>query len=231
MLDIDICVRQGRFQLNIQTCIADTGITAIYGPSGCGKTTLLRAIAGLTPIQTGSIQFRQVCWHGQRDSMPVHRRQLGYVFQENSLLRHLNVAQNLAFAQQRQPQLDTGYQQDLIELLGLQELLKRYPTELSLGEQQRVAIACALLSKPQLLLMDEPLASLDSERKQRILQHLKHRSENFNLPILYVSHHLGEIATLADHLLIIEDGALTEQGPVNTVINAMAKPALITVED
>lgn len=210
------------FSFLVQARLPGTGITAVYGASGSGKTTLLRCIAGLQQGVQGSLQVKGETWHEGDFSLPAHRRPVGYVFQEASLFSHLSVAGNLAFALRRAPQEGAGiaYQQ-LIELLGIEHLLHRWPADLSGGERQRVAIARALLIKPRLLLMDEPLAALDSARKREILPYLEALHRELEIPMLYVTHSLEEVARLADHLLVLERGRVREQGPMLDVLSSL----------
>jgi len=203
------------FSLHVQANLPATGITAIYGASGSGKTTLLRCIAGLQQAALGSLIVEGDTWQDETHVVPAHRRPIGYVFQQANLFPHLTVRGNLEFASKRADKNSEEIaQQVLNELLGIERLLDRYPHELSGGEQQRVAIARALLIQPRLLLMDEPLAALDSPRKREILPYLEALHRELKIPVLYVTHSLEEVARLADHMLILEQGRVREQGPM-----------------
>lgn len=211
------------FALDVQLDLPGRGVTGIFGPSGCGKTTLLRCIAGLQPCENGSLAINGETWQSsgdQRNSLPVHRRPLGFVFQQPSLFPHLSAGENLAFARKRARQKvsDDEYR-EITELMGITRLLSQQPEALSGGEQQRVAIARALLIKPRLLLMDEPLASLDQMRKREILPYLEKLHRSLEIPILYVSHSVEEVARLADHLLLMDEGKIINEGPATALLS------------
>ena len=209
------------FTLDIDTEAPGTGVTAVFGDSGSGKTSLLRCIAGLTRPQQGYIKVGDEIWQDSRTFIKPHKRQVGYVFQEASLFEHLSVAGNLDFARRRAPRpagkLDFEH---LIDILELKPLLNRHPSNLSGGEKQRVAIARALLSNPRILLMDEPLASLDTRRKAEILPFIKRLRDEFTLPILYVTHSLPEATRLASHIIVLHEGKVQVAGSVTEVIKA-----------
>lgn len=208
-------VNQTPFSLNVCCSLPAHGVTAIFGHSGSGKTTLLRCIAGLTQPQ-GRISIRDDVWQDEQTFVPVHKRSLGYVFQDSGLLPHLSVRNNLVYAFQRRVGSDnlTDAIDETTAFLGLASLLDQYPAQLSGGERQRVAIARAILPKPRLLLMDEPLASLDAARKAEILPYLDQLRQDFDIPILYVTHNVSEIARLADHVVVLENGTIADSGPV-----------------
>lgn len=211
------------FSLDVDLDVPYRGITAIFGASGSGKTTLLRCIAGLERAPAGRLQVGEEVWQEGRRWVPTHRRALGYVFQEASLFPHLSVAENLRYGQRRTTarhvNLDT-----VVELLGLQALLDRRPQLLSGGERQRVAIARALATSPQLLLMDEPLASLDQRRKHEILPYLERLHAQLEIPVLYVSHSPDEVARLADHLVVLEGGRVLASGPLAATLTRLDLP-------
>ena len=234
-LKISIQKQLGDFYLDVAFEAPASGVTAIFGPSGCGKTSLLRAIAGLASIDTGSISFQGEVWDQAENgtgkgkgegkskrkgqTRPVHQRGVGYVFQEPSLFSHLSVRANLEYGQKRQSgESEPAAITELAELLGIQHLFDRGVQELSGGEQQRVAIGRALLANPKILLMDEPLASLDAERKRELLPYLDRLHRNLGIPILYVSHALDEIVRLADHLVLMEQGAIIASGPIMEIL-------------
>nr|WP_183410114.1 molybdenum ABC transporter ATP-binding protein [Litorivivens lipolytica] len=196
----------GGFNLDVDLTLPDRGITAIYGASGSGKTTLLRCIAGLQRAQSGFLSLNGLVWQDAQRFVPTHQRALGYVFQEASLFSHLDVQGNLDFARRRSRNRDQDYLKNVVAMMGIEPLLKRSTAALSGGERQRVAIARALLSQPKLLLLDEPLAALDTSRREEILPYLERLHEEFEAPVLYVSHSLDEITRLADQLVVVENG-------------------------
>ena len=203
------------FTLDVDAQLPAQGVTAVFGDSGAGKTSLLRCIAGLTRPQHGLICVDGSTWQDGKTFVKPHRRSVGYVFQEPSLFEHLTVAGNLNFARRRAPKDSNGVPyEDVLNILQLQPLLPRNPATLSGGEKQRVAIARALLVNPHILLMDEPLASLDSRRKNQILPFLQTIKDTAGLPILYVTHAIEEVTRLADHLLVLQDGQVQANGPV-----------------
>lgn len=212
-----------RFTLDVKLDLPGRGVTGIFGPSGSGKTTLLRCIAGLQSCDNGSLSVNGEPWqfaHNPRKTLAVHRRPLGFVFQQPSLFPHLSAEQNLTFARKRAWQKVSPAEYDqIIALMGIEHLLRQYPAALSGGEQQRIAIARALLVKPRLLLMDEPLASLDQMRKREILPYLEKLHRALDTPIIYVSHSVEEIARLADHLLLMDSGKIQRQGPAASVLS------------
>lgn len=225
-----ICIKcqhsVGDVVLDLDTTIAATGITAIFGPSGAGKTTLLRLLAGLQRTR-GSIVFKGEPWSTETLHKPTCKRGVAYVFQEASLLPHLNVLGNLQFAQRaglKRHLAQAEFHQQVLSFMGLQPLLKHRPYELSGGQKQRVAIACALLTRPKLLLMDEPLASLDAHSKAQILPYIERLRQWLDIPIIYVSHSLPEVARLADYLALMERGKWVAHGPINLILTNPALP-------
>jgi molybdate transport system ATP-binding protein len=215
----------GDFQLDLQFDVPSRDITAVYGRSGCGKTTLLRVIAGLQPCPGGRLELDDDVWQDQGIFRPPHTRRLGFVFQEANLFPHLSVRSNLLYGQKRVKTDERGADFDHIAAkLGLTTLLDRGVDGLSGGERQRVAIGRALLTSPRLLLMDEPLASLDQQAKAEIFPILEHLHDDFEVPVLYVSHARDEVARIADHLLLMDDGRLTAQGPVSEMLTRLDLP-------
>lgn len=213
------------FTLDVDVAIPTQGISALFGPSGCGKTTLLRVIAGLEEHATGLLQVGEMRWQSEKTFVPPHRRPLGYVFQEASLFPHLNVKRNLEYGLNRIPQAQRKVSlEQAIELLGIGQLLERTADSLSGGEKQRVAIARALAVSPRLLLMDEPLAALDMIRKQEILPYLESLHRQLDIPVIYVSHSPDEVARLADHLMLMDNGRITASGPIVEMLTRVDLP-------
>jgi molybdate transport system ATP-binding protein len=208
--------RLGAFPLEAEFSAPGRGITAIVGPSGCGKTSLLRCIAGLTRLP-GRLKIGEHIWQDERRFLPPHRRTVGFVFQEPSLLAHLSVSRNLMFGFERSRAPARIGVDEVVELLGVEALLQRSTHRLSGGERQRVAIGRALLSQPDLLLMDEPLSSLDPQSKAEILPFIERLHRTLSIPILYVSHDLQEVARLADHVLLMRGGRIVAP-PTGTAV-------------
>jgi molybdate transport system ATP-binding protein len=183
------------FTLDVDLDMPGRGVTALFGHSGSGKTTLLRCIAGLERVPGGVLSVNGEVWQDDAVFLPTFKRPLGYVFQEASLFPHLNVRRNLEFGLKRVNAADRRVSlENAIDLLGIGSLLDRLPKRLSGGEKQRVAIARALAVSPKVLLMDEPLAALDLERKQEILPYLERLHDELEIPVLYVSHAPDEVA-------------------------------------
>jgi molybdate transport system ATP-binding protein len=215
------------FALRANLEIPARGITAIFGPSGAGKTLLLRALAGLERAVHGRVDVDGTWWQDDANGIFLrpHERAVGFVFQEPSLFDHQSVRANLAFGYARTPLAARTVQWDqAIELLGIAPLLDRLPARLSGGERQRVAIARALLASPRLLLMDEPLAALDAQRKREILPYLAQARRALDIPVVYVSHQIEEIAALAQHLVLFRDGAVTASGPLADILARIDLP-------
>jgi len=213
------------FNLNVALDFPPKGISVIFGHSGSGKTTLLRCIAGLHIASSGYVRFNGEVWQDGSHVIPTHKRGLGYVFQEASLFPHLSILQNLKYGMKRAANKPVGTELDqAIELLGIRPLLERSPAQLSGGERQRVAIARALLSQPRLLLMDEPLASLDHARKKEIMPYLQKLKQELQLPILYVSHSAEEVAQLADHLVALDNGRVVAAGSLEETMTRLDFP-------
>src|SRR5271163_1709361 len=219
MLEVDIEHRLGAFALDIHFA-SGRGLTVLFGRSGAGKTSVVNAIAGLIRPQRGHIAVDgAVLLDTERGVfIPAHRRRIGYVFQEGRLFPHLTVRQNLLFGRWFAPRDAAARFNDVVELLGIGPLLARRPGRLSGGEKQRVAIGRALLANPRLLLMDEPLASLDAARKDEILPYLERLRDGAMVPIVYVSHAAAEVARLATTIVLIADGSVRAVGPVAEVM-------------
>lgn len=200
---------------------APGGVTVLFGRSGSGKTTVANAVAGLLRPDRGRVVVngRTLCDTAAGLWLPPHRRRVGYVFQEARLFPHLSVRQNLTYGARFAPRAATGPDLDAVaRLLGIAALLDRRPGALSGGEKSRVAIGRALLSKPELLLMDEPLAALDAARKEEILPYLERLRDEVRIPILYVSHSVAEVARLATTVVLLQDGRVGRTGPAAEVL-------------
>ncbi len=225
-LSVQVAKRLGDFQLDVAFEGAPSGVTALFGVSGAGKSLTLAAIAGAMRPDRGRIALGpRVLFDAQAGvDAPMERRAVGWVFQDARLFPHLSVQANLRYGQRRARGRDAGVGlEEAVEVLGIAGLLARRPRELSGGERQRVAIGRALLSQPALLLMDEPLAALDAPRRAEILPYLERLKTSFRLPIVYVTHALGEVVRLADRLVVIEAGRVVAQGPLAEVL---ARPNL-----
>lgn len=223
-------VQYATFHLRAAVDIPMQGVTAIFGPSGCGKTTFLRCMAGLERSSRGVIRFGDVVWQDEarRIFLPVVKRPIGYVFQEPRLFPHLSVRANLMYGFKRIPRKQRRLSfEGIVEILDLHGLLTRRPHHLSGGEQQRVAIGRALLTSPSLLLMDEPLSSLDMTRKNEILPFLQRLNQDLRVPVLYVSHDLNEILQLADHVVVIKEGDVVATGTIQDVFARLDLPGLV----
>ena len=220
------CGRVGAFRLEAEFVLPPRGVTALNGPSGSGKTTLMRCIAGLTRLQ-GRLTVGGETWQDERMFRPPHRRPVGVVFQEASLLAHLSVRGNLLYGATRAGQGDGAALDEVVELLALSPLMARAVANLSGGERQRVALGRALLARPGLLLMDEPLSSLDPDSKAEILPYLERLVRTLAIPVLYISHDAGEIARLADRVLVMRDGRImADPGPTPAAARDAARQRL-----
>lgn len=203
------------------------GITALFGASGSGKTTCLRCMAGLERWPGGVFSVNGQVWQDHRTWLPPHRRALGYVFQEPSLFAHLSVRANLEYGWRRVGAAQRRVDWDqALGLLGVEPLLQRMPSQLSGGEKQRVAMARALLTSPQLLLMDEPLAALDAPRKAEILPYLERLHSELAMPVVYVSHALDEVLRLADHLVLLDAGQVVASGALSEMLARLDLPVM-----
>ena len=212
------------FSLDVDLSMPARGVSVLFGHSGSGKTSLLRCIAGLEKA-AGKLSIAGDQWQTDGHFLPPHRRSIGYVFQEASLFDHLSVQGNLNYATQRADIATSPIdQQQAIDLFDIGKLLNRRPQQLSGGERQRVAIVRALLIQPRLLLMDEPLASLDMPRKQEILPYLEELKRELALPIIYVTHSADEVARLADYLVVMENGRAIATGTLANTLSRLDFP-------
>lgn len=224
MTDIEarFSIKRPGFTLDVNLNIPARGITALFGPSGCGKTTLLRAIAGLERHPGAYLKIGDMLWQAGNQFVPPHLRALAYVFQEASLLPHLNVKQNIEYGYKRLPPSQRNIAIDqVIEFLDIEDLLDRKSHTLSGGERQRVAIARALAVSPRLLLMDEPLAALDHERKQEIFPYLESLHQTLDIPVIYVSHSPEEVARLADTVVLLDAGRVIASGTIHEMLTRL----------
>lgn len=217
-LSVDITCRLGGFLLEAAFAVPD-GVAVLFGRSGAGKTSVMKAVAGLITPDRGRIVLRDdVLFDSAAGvSVPVHQRQLGYVFQEGRLFPHMTVRQNLAYAPNA-PARGVDFDR-VVALLGLERLVERRPAALSGGEVQRVAIGRALLSAPRMLLLDEPLAALDAARKAEILPYLERLRTEAQVPILYISHNLSEVARLAGHIVLMDQGRVLRTGSAEAMLS------------
>ena len=225
MIELSLTRRQGAFRVAIELS-AGQGVTALFGPSGSGKTSVINMVAGLARPDEGRIVVDgKVLFDAKAGiDLPPEARRLGYVFQEARLFPHLSVRANLTFGMNRLAVAERRVKfDDVVEVLGIGHLLDRRPAKLSGGEKQRVAIGRALLASPRILLMDEPLAALDTARKAEILPFIAGLSKRFAIPILYVSHSMDEVLRLADTLVLMDHGRAAAVGGVEELL---ARPDL-----
>jgi len=226
LIEASLRLQRRDFALDVSLTLPARGVSALFGPSGCGKTTLLRALAGLER-GAGRVALGDEVWQDDALSqwLPTHRRALGYVTQEAALFPHLDVRANLDYGRRRSgPAAQLFALDTVVDLLDLAALMQRRPGTLSGGERQRVAIARALATAPRLLLMDEPLAALDAQRKAEILPYLERLHRELALPIVYVTHAMDEVARLADHLVLLRAGRVLAAGPLGDLLSRTDLP-------
>ena len=220
-MKIDVTRRQGRFLVNAVFEGPESGVTALYGPSGAGKTSVINMVAGLMRPDAGHMAVNGLCLFDSEQgiNLPPEKRRVGYVFQDSRLFPHLSVQANLRYGMRLTPQARRFVNfADVVDLLGIGHLLDRRPARLSGGEKQRVAIGRALLTSPAMLLMDEPLASLDASRKAEVLPFIMRLSREYAIPIVYVSHIMDEILNLADNLVIMDAGRVVVSGDLEELL-------------
>jgi len=228
-VNVSLAHEFGDFALDIRFSVERLGVTALFGPSGAGKTTIVNAIAGLFKPRQGQIAIngRTVFDSSKNVCVPPRLRGAGYVFQDSRLFPHMSVEDNLLFGWRRsEKRAGTGEITKIVSLLGLENLRQRRPRNLSGGEKARVALGRALLSSPEILLLDEPLASLDAERRADILPYLERLRDEARLPMLYVSHQLDEVARLAHEIVVLRDGKVVRNGSVFDVLTELELPSL-----
>lgn len=223
MLDLTIRQRLGTFTLDVTLQTAQRGITALFGPSGSGKTSVINAIAGLTSPDEGHIRIDDVTFfdRSRRIDLPTEKRRVGYVFQEARLFPHMTVCDNLLYGYRRVRGERPIAPGPVIELLGLGDLQGRRPRNLSGGEKQRVALGRALLAQSRVLLLDEPLAALDSARKAEIIPYIERLRDEMNIPMVLVSHAMEEVVRLASDVALITSGRFQAFGPVREVLGRL----------
>lgn len=217
---LQLDLERGAFRLDVDIVLPPHGVTALFGPSGSGKTTVLRCVAGLERAR-GEVRVAGRVWQDAagRSFLAPWQRAVGYVFQEASLFPHLSVRGNLRYARKRAAVRHAPIALDtVVDLLGIRALLDRDIHGLSGGERQRVAIARALATQPELLLLDEPLASLDPARRRDVLPWLEHLRDELRIPMLYVTHAIDEAARLADTLVLMDRGRVVAQGPLAAML-------------
>lgn len=218
-LTVDLTHQAGDFRLRAEAEFPDQGVTALLGPNGAGKSTLLRLIAGFDRPRDGEIVWRGSPWFSSTGGicLKAWQRPAGIVFQDGGLLAHLSVAGNLAYARRRAAGGSPAYD-DIVEAYNLGDLLDARPDTLSGGERQRVALARTLLTRPEILLLDEPLAAIDRQRRPAMLAFLKETLRRFDIPAILVSHSIDEVLAIAGHAVLMEDGQITTQGNVDAVL-------------
>jgi molybdate transport system ATP-binding protein len=220
VLSVALRKRRDGFALDVAFEAPTPGVVAVFGRSGCGKSTTINLIAGLLDPDEGHVRLDDVtfCDTRARTNVPAERRRIGYVFQDSRLFPHYSVAGNLRYGQKRARDVREriGYD-EVVALLGLRQLLDRRPHQLSGGERQRVALGRALLSQPRLLLLDEPLASLDAARRDEVLPYFEALRDRLSIPMIYVSHQFEEVLRLATHVVLLDAGKVVAQGSTGQV--------------
>lgn len=224
-LQVKLSIPRKDFAVDVSLTVTSGEVTSVFGPSGCGKTSLMRAIAGLENGASGYIRMADQVWQDNNFFRPAHQRDIGYVFQDASLFPHLNVFDNLQFGLKRQPSHKRQVSlEQAIELLALSPLLNRSVDKLSGGEKQRVAIARAVATSPAVLLLDEPLAAVDIAHKQEILRYIQSLHRQLDIPMLYVSHAIDEVARLSDNLVLLEKGQQLASGKTVDLLSQLSLP-------
>jgi len=229
VIDLELTIERPALTVHASLTLPARGITAVIGRSGTGKSTLLLAVAGLVRPVAGRIVLdgRTLFDTARAVDVPAHQRGFGVVFQEGRLFPHLNVRHNLQYGARLSRRSEGPAFADVVRLLGIEPLLERRPHLLSGGERQRVAIGRALLARPQALLMDEPLASLDPPRRHELLGYLSQLPREFGLPVLYVTHQVDEVLRLADHVVVMSEGRTVASGPTLELLSDMSLQPLV----
>jgi molybdate transport system ATP-binding protein len=233
VLSVSLDKRRAGFALKVAFDVPTPGIVALFGRSGCGKSTTINLIAGLLEPDSGYVKLDDVTLVDTQNNISVRaeQRRIGYVFQDARLFPHMNVLGNLRYGQKRAQ--DAGQRigfDEVVALLGLGTLLERRPNRLSGGEKQRVALGRALLSQPRLLLLDEPLASLDAARREEVLPYLEALRDRLSIPMIFVSHQFDEVLRLATHVVLLEGGQVAAQGSTSEISLAPALRAIVGPE-
>lgn len=218
MIDLSLKLNRPDFGLDITLQLPEKGTTVVFGPSGGGKTTILRAIAGLEPNVRGTVEMNGQIWQNDDLFLPPHQRRVGFVFQHAGLLPHLSVQDNLRFGWRRVSGSQTQFD-DCVAQLDLAPLFNRKISQLSGGERQRIALGRALLTQPDVLLLDEPLTALDAARRSEIMGYLERLKLLTSIPMIYVTHAVDEMSRLADYLVLMRAGQVRHAGPAFDVIN------------
>ncbi len=232
MLTVQLRKRRGEFSLDLQFSVPESGVVALFGASGCGKSTTANLIAGLITPDSGFIQLGNevLLDTAQNINQPAEQRRIGYVFQDAHLFPHYTVEGNLRYGLQRARQQPVIKFDAVVTLLGLETLLQRRPQQLSGGEKQRVALGRALLAQPRLLLLDEPLASLDQPRREEVLPYLERVRDQLKIPMVYISHQFEEVLRLATHVVLMQQGRTLAQGDLAAMSLEPALRGLIGAE-
>ena len=220
MFSIRALKRRDGFTLDVAIEVSTSGVVGLFGRSGCGKTTLVNIVAGLLAADEAHVEIDGVVLEDLRSGtrLPAERRRIGYVFQDARLFPHLDALGNLRYAERRAHGVEKRISLDfVVHLLGLEALLQRRVQKLSGGERQRVALGRALLSQPRLLLLDEPLASLDIARREEVLPYFERLRDELSIPMIYVSHQFEEVLRLATHAVLLERGHVVTQGSLDEV--------------
>lgn len=219
MLEINVQKTLGKLHFSADLTLPNQGVTGIFGLSGSGKTTLINLVSGLLQPDAGYIRLngRELVNCAKGICLPPNQRKMGYVFQDARLFPHYRVKGNLCYGMKKGTDGETF--ERVVQLLGIEPLLKRYPITLSGGEKQRVAIGRALLSKPDMLLMDEPLSALDLPRKRELLDYLDKLAQDISIPILYVTHSLDELQRLAQQVVLLDQGKVKAYERLNNLLN------------
>ena len=240
MISVEVIKPLGNITVSASFSAADTGITVLFGASGAGKSSIINMIAGLLTPGSGHISINGKVLFDSRGKINLlpEKRNVGYVFQDSRLFPHMNVRKNVLYGTKTGvkkiaglKKLDSITLEQVSSLLGLETLLDRYPDKLSGGEKQRVAIARALLSYPDILLMDEPMASLDASRRDELIHYIAKLPALFNIPIIYVTHTMDEIIRLADNVGLLSEGALLNFGPALQVFNSKIMTNMLPAKD
>lgn len=226
-LELDFTLSRGSFDLGVVQSFSLDGVSVLFGPNGSGKTMLLRTIAGLEESATGVVRFEGSSWQDNTRNIfvPAHKRPVGFVFQDVRLFSHLSIADNLSFAVKRAkpsgPVIDHA---NVVDVFDIAHLMARMPGGLSGGERQRVAMARAILTRPHLMLMDEPLSALDVQKRAQALNFIEQIPERFGIPVIYVTHQIDEVVRLAKQLILISNGVIEASGPAAELMSRLDLP-------